>query len=112
MFFVRCYILSVDGDKIELSLRASRTGEEVIKDEAASKAPVDPEVRSVEDLEVGQLIRGYVKASSNVGIFVRSVIKSDIVLRYFFRKGKIHVARNSKILVVIYLFTVILLIFI
>ena len=78
----------MDGDKIELSLRASRTGEEVIKDEAASKAPVDPEVRSVEDLEVGQLIRGYVKASSNVGIFVRSVIKSDIVLRIFFLKAK------------------------
>eukprot|EP00731_Ephydatia_muelleri_P020460 Em0013g187a len=69
--FIKCYILSVEGDKIELSLRASRTGEEVIKAEAASKAPVDPELRSVEDLEVGQLIRGYVKASSNVGIFVR-----------------------------------------
>lgn len=69
--FIRCCVLSVDGDKIELSLRASKTGEEVIKDRPASTDPIDPEVRSLEDLEVGQLVRGYVKAASNVGVFVR-----------------------------------------
>lgn len=76
----RCYVLSVDDDKVELSLRASRTGEEVIKDKAPSKDPIDPEVRSVEDLEVGQLVRGYVKAASNVGVFVRQVQKKKVFL--------------------------------
>ena len=51
-----------------------------------SKDPIDPEVRSVEDLEVGQLVRGYVKAASNVGVFVRQVKKKKcfLLLVFFF----------------------------
>ena len=54
----------MDEDKVDLSLRASRTGEQV-KEEA------DPEIASLEDLAEGDVVRGYVKAVTNIGVFVR-----------------------------------------
>ena len=64
----RCCVVAVDEDKVDLSLRASRTGEQV-KEEADT--PPDPEIASLEDLAEGDVVRGYVKAVTNVGVFVR-----------------------------------------
>ena len=77
-------MVGVDGSKLDLSLRGSRTGEPVEelqqtdteedKEEGGvslEKRLCDPEVTSLEDLDVGQVVRGYVKAVTDVGVFVR-----------------------------------------
>jgi ribosomal protein S1 len=80
----------VDGSKLDLSLRRSRTGEpadDVImkmtdtegegeeEEErgkgVAKEESCDPEITSLEDLEVGKVVRGFVKAITDVGVFVR-----------------------------------------
>lgn len=40
-----------------------------MKEEADT--PPDPEITSLEDLAEGDVVRGYVKAVTNVGVFVR-----------------------------------------
>lgn len=53
---VRCYILSTAHRMLALSLRSSRTNKE-------TKSKIeDPEVNSIEDIQAGQLLRGYVKS--------------------------------------------------
>ena len=82
-------MVGFDGSKLDLSLRRSRTGERpddvimksdtegegeegeergrgVVKEESC-----DPEIASLEDLEVGKVVRGFVKAITDVGVFVR-----------------------------------------
>ena len=58
--------MSVSGDKMDLSLRASRVhGNTVLRDSP------DQEITSLEDLPEGTVVRGYIKAVTNVGVFVR-----------------------------------------
>ena len=69
-------MVRVEDGKLDLSLRHSRTGERadeaVLTDqEGVVNRSCDPEIQSVEDLEKGQLVRGYVKAVTDVGVFVR-----------------------------------------
>lgn len=91
IFWSRCCVVGFDGSKLDLSLRRSRTGEppdDVImksdtegereEDEGdergkgvAEEGPCDPEIASLEDLEVGKVVRGFVKAVTDVGVFVR-----------------------------------------
>uniref|UniRef100_A0A8C3T665 Protein RRP5 homolog n=1 Tax=Chelydra serpentina TaxID=8475 RepID=A0A8C3T665_CHESE len=58
---VRCCVLSNEDNKIEISLRQSRTNPK-------SKNKVeDPEITCVEDVREGQLVRGYVKSVKQLG---------------------------------------------
>ncbi|XP_032986420.1 protein RRP5 homolog isoform X3 [Rhinolophus ferrumequinum] len=59
---VRCYVLSAAGPVLTLSLRSSRTNPET-----KSKIP-DPEINSVQDVQEGQLLRGYVKSIQPHGV--------------------------------------------
>ncbi len=53
-------------------MRASRTGAEEVESDGGSKeCEVDPEIESISDLSKNQLLRGYIKAVTDVGIFVR-----------------------------------------
>ncbi len=78
--------MGVDGDKVELSLRRSHTKheEEDSDDEEEEKeeedvlglgsvgdTPTDSEVCSLEDVREGMVLRGYVKAITNIGTFVQ-----------------------------------------
>lgn len=54
---------------MDLSLRSSRTGEH--KDRSPDDEPIDTEVGGVEDLSIGQVLRGYVKAVTDTGNFIR-----------------------------------------
>ena len=77
-------MVDVDGDKLDLSLRRSRTGEpmdelmqtdteeeEEEREGGVARRSCDLEVASLEDLEVNKVVRGYVKAVTDVGVFVR-----------------------------------------
>ncbi|XP_054974742.1 protein RRP5 homolog isoform X2 [Sorex araneus] len=61
---VRCYVLSTAGPELTLSLRSSRTNPET-KSKVA-----DPEINSTQDLQKGQLLRGYVKAVQPQGVLL------------------------------------------
>ncbi|XP_026215037.1 protein RRP5 homolog isoform X2 [Anabas testudineus] len=62
---LRCFLLGCENGKWQLSLRPSRLNPQEAK-------PVkDPEVSSVDKLKAGQLIRGYVKAVGEQGVFIR-----------------------------------------
>ena len=80
----RCCVVGVSGTKLDLSLRSSRTGESLVdleqtdgsedEDEGergVSQVSCDPEITSLQDLAVGKIVRGYVKAVTDVGAFVR-----------------------------------------
>ncbi|XP_011234650.1 protein RRP5 homolog isoform X2 [Ailuropoda melanoleuca] len=59
---VRCYVLSVTGHVLTLSLRSSRTNPE-------TKSKItDPEINSIQDVQEGQLLRGYVKCVQPHGV--------------------------------------------
>ncbi|XP_053548424.1 protein RRP5 homolog [Bombina bombina] len=75
--FVRCCVLSVS-KTIEVSLRKSRTNPKM-----KSKV-VDPEITSIEHLEEGQLVNGFVSSISEKGVFFR--ISSSIVGRILFEQ--------------------------
>ena len=57
--------MKVSGEKIDLSLRPSR-----VSGQAEGDSP-DREITSLEDLPEGVVVRGYVKAVTDVGVFVR-----------------------------------------
>lgn len=61
---VRCYVLSNAGPVLTLSLRSSRTNPDT-----KSKI-VDPEINSTQDIEEGQLLRGYVKSIQPSGVLL------------------------------------------
>lgn len=76
--------MSVQGEKIDLSLRASRLAqgasepgdshgetEEEEEKEGGSGSPLDPEIVSLEDVPEGKVVRGYVKAVTEKGVYVR-----------------------------------------
>ncbi|XP_054937411.1 protein RRP5 homolog [Physeter macrocephalus] len=61
---VRCYVLSTTGPVLTLSLRSSRTNPE-------TKSKItDPEINSIQDIEEGQLLRGYVKSVQPSGVLL------------------------------------------
>ncbi|NXB34446.1 RRP5 protein, partial [Eulacestoma nigropectus] len=59
----RCYILSNENGKIQLSLRQSRLNPKI-----KSKVE-DIEITSIKDVKKGQLVRGYVKSITPSGVF-------------------------------------------
>ncbi|RVE75742.1 hypothetical protein OJAV_G00001760 [Oryzias javanicus] len=61
---VRCFLLCQEKGKWHLSLRPSRLN-------SNPKAVKDPEVKSLDELEAGQLIRGFVKSVGEQGVFIR-----------------------------------------
>ena len=66
--------MGVADGKLDFSLRASRTGvmsEGVELDDGNKECEVDPEIESVSDLSKDQVLRGYIKAVTDVGVFVR-----------------------------------------
>ena len=66
--------MGVADGKLDFSLRASRTGvttEGVEFDGDNKECEVDPEIELVSDLSKGQVLRGYIKAVTDVGVFVR-----------------------------------------
>uniref|UniRef100_A0A8C5QWE8 Protein RRP5 homolog n=1 Tax=Leptobrachium leishanense TaxID=445787 RepID=A0A8C5QWE8_9ANUR len=67
--FVRCFVLSASG-YIRLSLRQSRITP------ALNTKVVDPEITSVQDLEEGQLVNGFVEKISPRGLFFRYFVIS------------------------------------
>ncbi|CAM4605828.1 unnamed protein product [Caretta caretta] len=75
---VRCCVLSNEDNKIEISLRQSRTNPK-------SKNKVeDPEITCVEDVREGQLVRGYVRSVKQSGVFCG--LSSSVVGRVQFHK--------------------------
>ncbi|XP_036857188.1 protein RRP5 homolog [Manis javanica] len=59
---VRCYVLSTAGHALALSLRSSRTNPK-------TKSKItDPEINSVQDIQEGQLLRGYVTSVQTHGV--------------------------------------------
>uniref|UniRef100_A0A452VGN1 Protein RRP5 homolog n=1 Tax=Ursus maritimus TaxID=29073 RepID=A0A452VGN1_URSMA len=57
-----CYVLSATGHVLTLSLRSSRTNPE-------TKSKItDPEINSIQDVQEGQLLRGYVKCVQPHGV--------------------------------------------
>ncbi|XP_064320140.1 protein RRP5 homolog isoform X2 [Phalacrocorax carbo] len=60
---VRCYILSNENGKIQLSLRQSR-----LNPKSNSKVD-DVEITCVKDVKKGQLVRGYIKSIAPSGVF-------------------------------------------
>lgn len=70
--FTRCFVVGIDGDKVDLSLRTSRTGEKLKVEgvEPPEGVASDPEISSLEDLQKGEVVRGYIKAVTDVGAFV------------------------------------------
>uniref|UniRef100_A0A8C3DLD0 Protein RRP5 homolog n=1 Tax=Corvus moneduloides TaxID=1196302 RepID=A0A8C3DLD0_CORMO len=60
---VRCYILSNENGKIQLSLRQSRLNPKV------NSKVEDIEIVSIKDVKKGQLVRGYVKSVTPSGVF-------------------------------------------
>eukprot|EP00048_Salpingoeca_helianthica_P008104 m.118546 g.118546 ORF g.118546 m.118546 type:complete len:1861 (+) comp14514_c1_seq1:75-5657(+) len=61
--YVLCRVLKIEGDKIDLSLRASQT-------QPGAPAPADPLIASPADAIVGNVYRGYVTNVSDVGVYV------------------------------------------
>ncbi|KAG7223841.1 hypothetical protein INR49_026524 [Caranx melampygus] len=62
---IRCFLLECENGKWQLSVRPTRVNPQQAK-------PVkDIEVVSVEELKVGQVIRGYVKSVREQGVFIR-----------------------------------------
>lgn len=60
---VRCYILSNENGKIQLSLRQSRLNPR------NSRKVEDVEITCIKDVKKGQLVRGYVKSVTPSGVF-------------------------------------------
>ncbi|XP_069045275.1 protein RRP5 homolog isoform X2 [Lepisosteus oculatus] len=68
---VRCYIVESEENKLQLSLRRSRTTP------GSSQVVKDPEIPSIADLKEGQRLRGYVTSIKDCGVFIslsRSII--------------------------------------
>ncbi|NXG17727.1 RRP5 protein, partial [Grallaria varia] len=59
----RCYILSNENGKIQLSLRQSRLNPKI------SSKVEDVEITCIKDVKKGQLVRGYVKSITPSGVF-------------------------------------------
>ena len=60
-------MVGIAGERMDLSLRPSR-----VHGDTAEAYP-DREITSLEDLPEGTIVRGYVKAVTDVGVFIRYV---------------------------------------
>ncbi|XP_038296380.1 protein RRP5 homolog isoform X2 [Canis lupus familiaris] len=70
---VRCYVLSATGHVLTLSLRSSRTNPE-------TKSKItDPEINSIQDIQEGQLLRGYVKSVQPHGVLFGLKCQKNLV---------------------------------
>ena len=65
----------MDDGQIDLSLCESRVGE----DDGDIK---DPEISSISDLNVGKIVRGYVKSKIDVGYFRRWINKYFKIVKH------------------------------
>ncbi|XP_069467805.1 protein RRP5 homolog [Ambystoma mexicanum] len=74
---VRCYVLSTDDQRTDVSLRPSRTNPK------CSGKVVDVEITSIADLHEGQLLRGYVESVREQGVFIS--ISASVVGRVQFK---------------------------
>ncbi|KAJ3219810.1 Protein RRP5, partial [Clydaea vesicula] len=63
---VNCFILNKTDDKIDLSLRPSR----LVRNKTKKTDSVNREIKSINDLVVGELCEGYIKNISDGGVFV------------------------------------------
>ncbi len=61
-----CVVNKMEDGKMNYSLRASQIG-------GSKDCVEDPEVETISDLSKGQVLRGYVKAVTDVGVFVRYI---------------------------------------
>lgn len=71
-FSVRFHVLEIEESKIILSLRRSHLGKPFDPlPELPEDAKPDREIATVSDLREGEVVRGYVKAVGNAGVFIR-----------------------------------------
>ncbi|XP_073698661.1 protein RRP5 homolog [Garra rufa] len=61
---LRCYVIGGENGNFNVSIRPSRLYK-------THKKVTDPEILTISDIKEGQIIRGYVTAVSDVGVFVR-----------------------------------------
>ncbi|XP_076001559.1 protein RRP5 homolog isoform X2 [Genypterus blacodes] len=87
---VRCYLVGNETAKWQLSLRPSRLNPE------QAKQAKDPEVLSIEELEAGQIIRGYVKSVCEPGVFIR--LSRSITGRAQLQQSTTYFVSNHKVL--------------
>ncbi|XP_068581648.1 protein RRP5 homolog isoform X2 [Cebidichthys violaceus] len=87
---LRCFLLGVENGKWQLSLRPSRLNPQ------QTKPAKDPEVLSVDELKVGQIIRGYVKSVGEQGVFIR--LSRSITGRAQLQQSTKYFVNNHKVL--------------
>ncbi|XP_077426808.1 protein RRP5 homolog [Vanacampus margaritifer] len=87
---LRCYLLGSENGKWQLSLRPSRLNPE------QAQAAKDTEVLSLNDLQEGQLIRGFVKSVSEQGVFIR--LSNSITGRAELQQATKYFVSNHKVL--------------
>eukprot|EP00002_Diphylleia_rotans_P029609 TRINITY_DN6038_c0_g1_i1.p1 TRINITY_DN6038_c0_g1~~TRINITY_DN6038_c0_g1_i1.p1 ORF type:complete len:1954 (+),score=468.69 TRINITY_DN6038_c0_g1_i1:60-5921(+) len=91
--FAKCYIINVSGsDKIEVSTRASRVHEEYDK-------VVDPEVVSVKNLSIHQVLRGFVATTKDnaVRILIGRNLYAQVHDPYFIGQNAQKLAKNFPV---------------
>ncbi|XP_047221873.1 protein RRP5 homolog isoform X1 [Girardinichthys multiradiatus] len=88
--FVRCFLLDMVNGKWHLSLRPSRL------DPQKTKLAKDPEVLSLDQLRLGQIVRGYVKSVCEQGVFIR--LSHNITGRAQLQQSSKYFVNNHKIL--------------
>ncbi|KAM4594543.1 protein RRP5 homolog [Fundulus diaphanus] len=87
--FIRCCLLDVENGKWHLSLRPSRLNPQ------KTRSPKDPEVLSLDQLQPGQIVRGYVKSVCEQGIFIR--LSRGITGRAQLQQSSKYFVTNHKI---------------
>ncbi|XP_074542247.1 protein RRP5 homolog isoform X2 [Halichoeres trimaculatus] len=87
---LRVFLLAKENDKWQLSLRPSRLNSEQVK------SAKDPEVLSFSSLQVGQIIRGYIKSVGSQGIFIR--LSTSITGRAELQKATNFFIKDYKVL--------------
>ena len=70
VYMCRCCVVGIAGERMDLSLRPSR-----VHGDIAGAYP-DQEIASLEDLPEGTIVRGFVKAVTDVGVFIRYHVMS------------------------------------
>ncbi|XP_051472658.1 protein RRP5 homolog isoform X1 [Apus apus] len=86
---VRCYILSNENGKIQLSLRQSR-----LNPKSNSKVE-DVEIISIKDVKKGQLVRGYVKSITPSGVFFG--LSTSLMGRILFQNVSPYFVQNHSL---------------
>ncbi|XP_064000521.1 protein RRP5 homolog [Pogoniulus pusillus] len=86
---VRCYILSNENSKIQLSLRRSR-----LNPKNNSKVE-DTEITCIKDIKKGQLVRGYVKSIAPSGVFF--ALSTSVLGRILFQNVSPYFVQNHSL---------------